>query len=367
MISKKMLIKIGILLLFSISVIVFVYNNHFLYKRPILKIDSISESVDSSETSDEKHITQDIKGTIKNGKYKGKKVSVVNHTTTSGVYDEQVHKNSELFVELSKDSNKAVGISQIKRDKYIAILIVVFVDSIVLVAGKKGLKTLLSLIINIIISGISILYFQKHARSCNMLILYMFVSIFFIVTSLYLTNGKHKKTISAITSSIVSMFISFSLAFLIIKLYKNPIPYWTLEYIEAVHDYENFFYVTILLSGLGAIMDISITISSSLNELVEKDSSISLSSLKSSGREISKDIIGTMTNVMLFTCYTSIIPIAFLMMKNNLVIGEAIQRYGQVELIVVLTSCISIALSIPISMFISTRILKPSNKRGSLK
>ena len=69
-----------------------------------------------------------------------------------------------------------------------------------------------------------------------------------------------------------------------------------------------------------------------------------------------------MTNVMLFTCFTSIIPMTFLMMKNNIIIGEAIKRYGQVELIVVLTSCISIALAIPISLYISTKVLKGRDK-----
>lgn len=363
--NKSFIIKIIVLAIISISSIVFVYNDYFLYKRPILKVEKITNKVDNSETSQEKYITQTIYGRVMNTKDKGKKVKVTNHTTTSGVYDEQVHKNSELFIELKK-GDVAVGISEVKRDKYIVILLVIFIDSIVLVAGNKGIKTLISLLINILISALAIFVFQKHAKTWNMLLLYFFVSILFITVSLFITNGKKKKTLAAISSSIFSLFVSFSLAFILIKLYKKPIPYWTLEYIEAVHDYENFFYVTILLSGLGAIMDISITVSSSLSELIERDPKIKLKALINSGKEISKDVIGTMTNVMLFTCFTSIIPMTFLMMKNNIIVGEALQRYGQVELIVVLTSCISIVLSIPISLFISTFILKPSKKRRKL-
>ena len=344
----------------------FVYNDYFLYKRPILKIDKIKEKVDDSETTDEKSITQYIYGTIKNTKHKGRKVIVINHTTTSGVYDEQIHKRSELFVELKK-GDVAIGLTEVKRDKYIVILLVIFIDSIVLVAGDKGIKTLISLLINVLISAFAIFIFQKHATTWNMLLLYFVVAIFFITLSLFITNGKKKKTLAAILSASASLLVSFSLAFFIIKIYKKTIPYWTLDYIEAVHDYENFFYVTILLSGLGAIMDIAITISSSLNELIEKDPKIKLKALINSGKEISKDVIGTMTNVMLFTCFTTIIPMTFLMMKNNIVLGETLQRYGQVELIVVLTSCIGIVLAIPISMLISTPILKPSKKRRSFK
>ena len=111
-------------------------------------------------------------------------------------------------------------------------------------------------------------------------------------------------------------------------------------------------------------MDIAITISSSLHELILKDPNIKLQSLVKSGKEICKDIIGTMNNVMLFTCFTSIIPMTFLLMKNNIVLGDAIKMYSQVELIVVLTSCISIVLAIPISLYISTIILHPSKRRS---
>lgn len=362
--NKNFIVLSIILFVLSVISIVFVYNDHFLYKRPILKISSIKEEAEISETSKEKYYTQTIYGTIKNGKYKGNKIKLVNHTTTSGVYDEQIHKNSELFVELTNNGKEAIGFSQVKRDKYLAVLLVIFIDLILLVAGTKGVKTLVSLAINIFISIVAIFTFQEHYKSINMLLLYFGISIMFIVTSLFITNGKDKKTLAAITSATASMFVSFFLAFIIIKIYGKPVPYWTLEYIEAVHQYENFFYVTILLSGLGAIMDISITISSSLNELIVKDPMIKLKNLIKSGKEICKDIVGTMTNVMLFTCFTSIIPMTLLMMKNNVVLGEAISRYGQIELIVVLTSCIAIVLAIPISLFISTFILKPRNNKG---
>ena len=358
--------KIIISLILSTLSILFVYNNYFLYKKPILKINNIKEKVENNGSNNEKDITQTITGTIKNGKYKGKEVKVINHTTTSGVYDEQLHKHSEVFVEVKSDLT-AIGINGVKRDKYVVILIIIFINSIVFVAGRKGIKTIVSLIANIIISLFAILLFQKHARTWNMLILYLFVSIIFVTTSLLITNKKSKKTFSAIISSIISFIVSFSLAFIIIKLYKKPIPYWTLEYIEAVHDYENFFYVTILLSGLGAIMDIAITISSSLHELILKDPQIKYKKLLKSGKEICKDILGTMNNVMLFTCFTSVIPMTFLLMKNNIVLGDAIKMYSQVELIVILTSCISIVLAIPISLYVSSFILHPSKKRRENK
>lgn len=355
--------KIIIITIISIISILFVYNDYFLYKNPILKITSIKEESKENKISKEVYYNQTITGIIKNGKYKGNKVTTKNTRTTSGVYDEQIKKNTELFVQLSKDGKEILSIKEIKRDKYIVILSLIFIDLIILIDRKKGKKTLLSLLINILISAISILTFQKYYKSLNLLTLYFLISILFIVTSLYITNGKSKKTLSAIISSIVSLFISFGFSFLIIKLYGKDITIWTIEYIEVVKDYENYFYVSILLSGLGAIMDIAITLSSSLNELIDKDPKISKKNLIKSGREISKDIIGTMTNVMLYTCYTPIVPMVFLAIKNNMPLLTALNYYGEIELITVLTSCISIVLSIPISLYIATYILKSKEVR----
>ena len=110
-------------------------------------------------------------------------------------------------------------------------------------------------------------------------------------------------------------------------------------------------------------MDISITISSSLSELINRDPKITKKALLKSGKEISKDIIGTMINVMLYTCYTPMIPLVFLAIKNNMDLTDALSLYGEVDLIAVFCSSISIVLAIPISLYIATFILTPKGVR----
>ena len=46
----------------------------------------------------------------------------------------------------------------------------------------------------------------------------------------------------------------------------------------------------------------------------------------------------------------------FLAIKNNMSLINALNYYGEIELIIVLCSCISIVLAIPISLYISTYI-----------
>ncbi len=360
---KNLKIKIIILAIFSIVSIIFVYNDHFLYKTPILKVSEVTNEDKELTVFRETYCNQLIKGVIKNGKYKGKIMDATNLVSETGVYGEIVKKGDELLVEISSDGTEVLEITGVKRDKYLVILFVLFVDSLILVAGKKGILTFVSFVINVIVSALAIFIFQRKFNTLNLLLLYMAVSVFFIVLSLFITNGRTKKTLSAISASIASLFISFGLSFILIKIYGKDISIWTMEYIEAVYDYEKFFYVSILLCGLGAIMDISITISASLSELIARDPNITKKALIKSGKEISKDIIGTMINVMLYTCYTPMVPLVFLAIKNNMSLTDALTLYGEVDLIAVFSSSISIVLAIPISLYIATLILAPKAVR----
>ena len=349
-------IKYILLIVFSLVCIIFVHNDYFLYKRPILKVSKIETKIDDEEY-DEKYYTQYITGVIKNGKYKGKTYKTVNYYSGSLVYDDKLNSSSEVFVEISNDGKTILGIDDVKRDNYLALLIVIFIDLILLIAGKKGVQTLISFFLNVAITAGAILIYIHHSKSINVIALYMIVSLIFIVASLFITNGKGKKTFAAIVSSIISLLLSFGLSCLIIKLHEDGLYIWTIDYIEAVSDYYGYLYISVLLSGLGAIMDVSITIASSLNELITKNPKIDKKSLFKSGRIISQDIVGTMINVMLFTCYTSIIPTILLVVKNNMTLIEALDLYGSLELSIVLCTCISIILTIPVSLYTSIVIL----------
>ena len=165
----KLRIKLILLFALSITSIIFVYNDYFLYSTPIVKITNIEE--EKHDNIKEEYYNQIITGIIQNGKYKDNVIEIKNKTSKSGVYDEQIHKNTEIFVELSNNGTIANSIIGIKRDKYIVILLVIFIDLILIVSNKKGIKSLLSLLVNIIISIISIIIFKNNYKSINILIL----------------------------------------------------------------------------------------------------------------------------------------------------------------------------------------------------
>ena len=105
-------------------------------------------------------------------------------------------------------------------------------------------------------------------------------------------------------------------------------------------------------------MEVAITISSSISELIQKDNNISVKNLKKSAREIGKDIMSTMSNVLFFTYLCSGLPIFVLALRNGFSMYNYISTNYTLEMMRFLTGAISLIMTIPISSYISIKYFK---------
>ena len=63
---------------------------------------------------------------------------------------------------------------------------------------------------------------------------------------------------------------------------------------------KDVFLASVLIGTLGAVMDVSITIASGMYEILKRSPQISMKRWALAGRHIGQDIMGTMTNILLF-------------------------------------------------------------------
>lgn len=349
----KKYLKYIVLFLIFISSIIFMNNNHALYKNPIMKVTNIEIDKTENYKNDnlnEVYYYETITGRLLNGLSKNKTIEVSNIRTFSGVYDNTYSLGDEVFVNDSLDE-----IISLRRDKYLIPLFVLMVVLLIMVGNIKGIYTLISLIINIVI-----IYLVTVLRDKNISVFLLFIpaSIIMCMTSLLLTSGFNKKSMVAILSSIISIFITFLISYIVILIFNGDIPYWYMDYVDILYDYKEIFLVSILISGLGAIMDVAISISSTLNELITNNHKISIKSLKNSGISLSSDIMGTMVNVLLFTSISGSIPMIIFVMRNNIRIFTALNMYGKIPLLFFMSGCLGIIITIPITIYLSIYFYK---------
>ena len=347
----KKIIYIPILIIISIISLIFVYNDDFLYHKEILKITNIETTKTDEFTNTlgfkEKHYYNNITGIITNGINKGKYKTLKYEETYSQVVTDKYKISDKVFI---KNNN----IEGLKRDFYLTIVILLFIISITIVGEKKGLLSIISIILNITILYIGItLYF----KGINILLLCLLETIIFSITSLLIAGGINKKTISAIISVITSIIIILLMLLIIIKTtnYKginfNEISFLTVPI-------EDVLLPELIIGSLGAIMDVAITMSSSISEIIEKNKTITTKKLYKSSKQIGKDIMSTMTNVLFFTYLCSGLPIFILALRNGFTIYNYITTNFSLELTRFLCGSIGIILTIPISTFITIKIFK---------
>lgn len=349
--SKFELITILSIIILSIFTTIFSINDDFMYKKSILKITHIEnikeEVVQNSTGIHEKIYTKEIEGIYTNGKNKNKKEKIIYDESYSSVVTDKYKVGDKIFV----DSNEIVGL---KRDTYIVIFIWIFILLLFILGKKRGILTLVTVGINTIIFyyGLSL-----YLKGINLLLMCFIISILSTVISLALVNGINKKTLSAILSTLLSLSILLIMVLLVCKLSKySGINFTEINFLTV--PYEDVFIAEIMIGGLGAIMDVSMTIVSAISELIEKDPKISIKSLKKSGKEISKDIMGTMINVLFFTYLCSGLDTFVLATRNGFSIINYITNNLTIEETRFLVGSIGIVLTIPVSLFVTIKFFK---------
>src|SRR5699024_8923786 len=113
-----------------------------------------------------------------------------------------------------------------------------------------------------------------------------------------------------------------------------------------------------------AVMDVAITMSSSIFELYEKDPHIKNEALKKSGLDIGKDIMGTMTSIVFFAYVSGTMPMLIIYLKNATALNFALSLNLSLVSARALAGGIGIELAIPIGLYVS--IFLVNRKRAKI-
>jgi len=350
--------------------ILFVQYNYSFYDRPIAKIietnleDSV-QVVDMYNNHDQL-FTQQIIGELKNGQEKGQKIHITNEYSTSGAYDHAYRVGNEVFVsidEQTKVSGDITGsIRDVKRDKYIIMIMWVFIFVLLLIGKKQGFFSIISLAVNALLLSFALDVYVNNS-TISLLWICGITIILFTVTSLLLVNGFNEKAYAAIVATLLGTFVSLLIAYLVIWITAgNGLRYEEMAFLTR--PYEMVFMAGLFVGSLGAVMDVAITMSSSIFGLYEKDNHISTKALTKSGLEIGKDIMGTMTNILFFAYISGSIPVLILYIKNHTSLSFALSMNLSLELARALAGGIGIVLAIPIGLY--TSIFFVNRKRHKL-
>ena len=241
------------------------------------------------------------------------------------------------------------------------VLSLILLILMILIGGKRGIKSFFTLYINLIIVFIVIIFISYNFNP-------MFVTIIGCCVigciSLFFINGINKKTISAFISVIIVVLLMIILVYIVGQ--NSKIQGFSDEEFDSISPYSLYIHtdfikttICVILMGLiGAIVDVAISIASSINELYLHNSRLSFKELYKSGINIGKDILGTTTNTLYFAFIGSFMALIIWLNELNYSLSQTINsKVFASEIIQILCCGIGTVLIIPITSYVSSKIL----------
>lgn len=232
----------------------------------------------------------------------------------------------------------------------------------VLVGGKKGAKSFISLFINF---GIIILMvFFMMDPNASPIILTLIASIFIVCINLFYVNEVNDKTKMAFASTMVTLIILF--VFINFMTSAAMIQGFGEEEIDELAPFSlligiDFVKVSVsivIISTVGAMTDVAIAISSPMNELIQYNPAMTRKDLFTSGMRIGRDILGTDTNTLFFAFIGGYLALMLWFKDLSYSVGDIVNSKVFVgEVVTILCASIGIALVIPITSWINALYL----------
>lgn len=368
-IPKKHYIYYAIIAFCLLASIIFVYNNHFVYKRPIAKIleSTLVEENDVADRhgNEDTIYKQEMTATLLNGEDKGQYISITNSYSSSGAYDHKYDIGQEVFVNLNEhivhNGEINASITDLKRDKYLVLIAWLFVIILLLIGKRQGLFASVSLAVNIILLSYALdIYINTNI---NLLWISGITVILFTIISLLLVNGFNEKTYAAIVATLLGTFLALFVTFISMWITnENGLRYEEMQFLTR--PYKIVFLAGLFIGSLGAVMDVAISISSAMFELYHQNDNISSKALKKSGMDIGRDIMGTMTNILFFAYISGSIPTLILYLKNHSQLGFTLSINLSLEIARALAGGIGIVITIPIGLYTSLYFIERKRSKS---
>ena len=131
------------------------------------------------------------------------------------------------------------------------------------------------------------------------------VVAFTTVVTMCMVDGITKKSVAAMLGTIIGVVFSGAFALIFGQVTSitgyNVSDIENLVYVGEMTDIKigELLFAGILIASLGAVMDVGMSIASTLNELKEQNPQMMLKELFQSGMNVGRDMMGTMTNTLI--------------------------------------------------------------------
>ena len=323
-----------------------------------------AEDMEADPLAEEKYNgNQELKVIVKSGRYKGEEMTVYNYFGSYYGVPVEVGDGVVITIKTHDDGAYSATVYEVNRIPILGALLILFCLAVIIVGGRTGLKSLVGLGITVLcLFTILIPLLLKGAPT---ILTTFFVCAFIALVSFTILGGVHRKTISAFLGTIAGVCIAMLLGMTVQSLAKidgfrleEAEPLLQLKQAGVSVRLSGLLVAGILISALGAVMDVAMSISSALEEVHAANPSLSRAALFRSGMNIGRDMVGTMTNTLILAFLGSGFTLILYLYSLGLARYQLFtSAYAAIEIISGVASSIGMILAIPVTALISAAMI----------
>lgn len=302
-----------------------------------------------------------------NGKYKNQEVTSIGigdfDVVTVGAYRE----GDSVYVDVITDENGSINyfVTDYDRTGWLYLLILIFILVTVIIGGRKGVMSLLSLVLSFAV--IIFLIVPQLLHGGNPLLIAVFGALLIMIFIIYLTDGINKKSHIAVFSVFVSLILTFLLAYLFTWLtrlsgFSSEEATLLIGTSAGKINFQGLLLAGILIGAVGVLDDIILGQIEAVAQIKLANAKLSTSEIFKMAIKVGRTHLGAIINT-LFLTYTGASlallmlfylnpagPVNMFQVINNDVIATEIVR--------TMVGSIGLMLSMPIATYLAAKLLK---------
>jgi len=241
---------------------------------------------------------------LKAGKFKGQTREAINLLTGSLAQDKEFKVGDLAMVVVSNDGENISSITMIDhfRIGWEIVLLVIFALLLILFSGPVGIRALFSFIISVL--SIWKILIPACLKGINPILVGLFLVTFLTIVIISFVYGVDKKSLAAIMGSMLGVIVACLLSIFFTHVLKIHGAIMTDSESLLYSGYQNLNLTNIFMAGIfigasGAMMDLSVDITSGIAEVIRKKPDITRWEAMASGIRIGQAATGTMTTTLL--------------------------------------------------------------------
>ena len=311
---------------------------------------------------------QELEIRILSGDHKDEIMTVTNYM--SALFNVDVGQGDRIIVRIMTDEEGSYYASVFNYDRGIVlgVFLLIFFVLLAVLGGKKGVGALAGLLLTL--GCIWFILIPCLIRGVPAIPVTIGVSAVAAAAGLIFLNGYSKKTLCAVCGCVGGVLAAGIAAAAVGTL--SPMNGFNMQEAENLILYgadkglkiSGLLVCGVLISALGAVMDVALGIASSVWEMREQNPDATAGSLFRSGIQIGRDAMGTMANTLILAFAGSSLNMLILVQTYDIPFLQLINTDSiALEVVQSVAGSFGILLTVPLVAFVSARLMVHGRNR----